>query len=117
MGRTTVTVTVALISLTALGALAILDLTRGIEGGGRGPAGVVFVRNALIVLTALGALAILGWTRRIVGGGRGPAKVVLGTSHALAILDSALLADEGFFIVLILDPAVASKLGLGIQAV
>ena len=75
------------------------------------------VTVALTVLTALGALAILGWTRRIVGGGRGPAEVVLGTSHALAILDSALLADEGFFIVLILDPAVATKLGLGIQAV
>ena len=79
----------------------------------------VTVRNALVVLVALGASAILGNVRGGGGGGgrRAPG-VVLITSHALAILDSALLADDGFWVVLSLDSAATTdNLLLRIQAV
>ena len=78
----------------------------------------VTVRNALVVLVALGASAILDNVGGGGGGESGAAGVVLITSHALAILDSALLADKGFLVVLSLDlAATTDSLLLRIQTV
>ena len=78
----------------------------------------VTVRKALVVLVALGASAILDNVGGGGGGESGAAGVVLITSHALAILDSALLADKGFLVVLSLDlAATTDSLLLRIQTV
>ena len=79
----------------------------------------VRVGNTAVVLIALRASAILDGIRSV-GGSRGhigPVWVVLITSHPLAILYSALLADEGLLVVLSLDSVTNSNLLLRIQAV